>query len=283
MSKNFKQTIFVNALINDEKQRVLMVRRSGKDHFLPGYLELPGGRVNLGESLEKAMKRKLQQDLQVESSLPLYFNSYADVNKHGPYIRTVFEVSHRSEDQILLMSSHSEYVWADSGALKNDKIATHAKRVLKDYFGQMQSGAELKDDGKLLTIYADGGSRGNPGPSASGFVIYDNQKRVVQEGGAYIGVTTNNQAEYTAAELALEAAATRENTNVTSVNFYLDSLLVVNQMNGKYKIKNRELWPVHQRIRELIKLFKQVEFVHIPREQNTVADAKVNQLLDARQ
>jgi len=130
-----------------------------------------------------------------------------------------------------------------------------------------------------LKVYTDGGSRGNPGPSASGYVINDNEDQVVEEGGEYLGITTNNQAEYQAVKLALEQC---RKYCLDHVDFYIDSLLVVNQMNGVWKVKNKDLWPVHQAIKDLQKEFKKVTYTHVRREFNKLADAKVNEVLDNR-
>lgn len=129
-----------------------------------------------------------------------------------------------------------------------------------------------------VKIFTDGGSRGNPGPSASGFVILDMEDNVLVEKGVYLGVTTNNVAEYTALKQALE---TCREMGVKKVNAYLDSLLVVNQMNGIFKIKNRDLWPIHDAIKKLGAGFEKVEYSHVPREFNKLADAEVNKALDA--
>jgi ribonuclease HI/pterin-4a-carbinolamine dehydratase len=129
-----------------------------------------------------------------------------------------------------------------------------------------------------VKIFTDGGSRGNPGPSASGFVIMDMEDNMLVERGEYLGVTTNNVAEYTALKLALEEC---HKMGVSEVHAYLDSLLVVNQMNGIFKIKNRDLWPIHDAIKKLAGGFKKVEFSHVPREFNKLADAEVNKALDA--
>ncbi|HUD05718.1 MAG TPA: ribonuclease HI family protein [Candidatus Saccharimonadales bacterium] len=126
-------------------------------------------------------------------------------------------------------------------------------------------------------IFADGGSRGNPGPSASGFVILDLQDKLIVERGVYLGVTTNNQAEYQALKLALEEAL---KLNISSVKVYMDSLLVVNQMLGKFKIKNRDLWPIYQSIKAMESSFKDISFTHVPRELNKLADRMVNVALD---
>lgn len=126
-------------------------------------------------------------------------------------------------------------------------------------------------------LYADGGSRGNPGPSASGYVIFDMQDDTVVKNGVYLGITTNNQAEYQALKLGLEDALSR---GVRIVHVHMDSLLVVNQMLGIFKVKNRDLWPIHDSIRSLLQQFKHVSFNHVPRSLNKQADAEVNKVLD---
>ncbi len=128
-----------------------------------------------------------------------------------------------------------------------------------------------------VKIFTDGGSRGNPGPSASGFVILDMEDNKLVDKGVYLGVTTNNQAEYTALKLALEEA---HKLGVREVQVYMDSLLVVNQMKGIFKVKNRDLWPIHDAIQQLSKGFQKIEFSHVPREFNKQADAAVNRALD---
>lgn len=128
-----------------------------------------------------------------------------------------------------------------------------------------------------VKVFGDGGSRGNPGPSASGFVILDMEDNILVDQGVYLGVTTNNQAEYTALKLALEEC---KRMQVQEVQVYMDSLLVVNQMKGIFKVKNRDLWPIHEAIKELAKGFKHVSYSHVPREFNKLADAAVNRALD---
>jgi len=128
-----------------------------------------------------------------------------------------------------------------------------------------------------VIIYADGGSRGNPGPSAGGYVLVDEQKNVLVDKGVYLGVTTNNQAEYQALRSALEEA---RNMGAKEVAVYMDSMLVVNQMKGIFKVKNRDLWPIHDAVKELVAAFQEVKFTQIPRELNKLADAAVNRVLD---
>lgn len=128
-----------------------------------------------------------------------------------------------------------------------------------------------------IKLYADGGSRGNPGPSASGFVLLDMQNRLLFEHGEYLGVTHNNVAEYEALKIGLLGA--REH-GARVVHVFMDSLMVINQMRGIFKVKNRDLWPLHQAIVDLLPGFEKITFTHVPRELNRLADAVVNKTLD---
>jgi ribonuclease HI/pterin-4a-carbinolamine dehydratase len=126
-------------------------------------------------------------------------------------------------------------------------------------------------------MFADGGSRGNPGPSASGFVLMTPDDQEIIKNGEYLGITTNNQAEYQALKLGVEYAL---KYGVRELEVYMDSLLVINQMKGIFKVKNRDLWPIHQAIKELCVGFDKVHFAHVPRELNKIADGEVNRVLD---
>jgi len=129
-----------------------------------------------------------------------------------------------------------------------------------------------------VKLYTDGGSRGNPGPSASGYVIENMEGKLFTSKGVYLGITTNNQAEYQALQMGLEEASKYQ---VQTVHVYMDSLLVVNQLKGLYKVKNKDLLPIYQSIKEMIKDFKEVTIEHVPREFNKLADAEVNKALDS--
>ncbi|MEX0919616.1 MAG: ribonuclease HI family protein [Candidatus Saccharimonadales bacterium] len=173
----------------------------------------------------------------------------------------------------LISSSESpDYVWEDAlNALK--KRVNRNKEQSNNYL----SGKDVKKSTKIR-IYSDGGSRGNPGPSAAGYVIMTkDESQILHNGGKYLGITTNNQAEYQAVKLALEAA---EKFSPDEIDFCVDSLLVANQLNGIFKVKNKELWPVYESIKEHTNKFKKVTFRHVYREDNTLADEQVNIILD---
>ncbi|MCG2700962.1 ribonuclease HI family protein [Candidatus Parcubacteria bacterium] len=130
-----------------------------------------------------------------------------------------------------------------------------------------------------LIIYTDGGARGNPGPAGIGAVIYDEQKNIVAEISEYIGETTNNQAEYKA---VIAAIAKAKKLGAEELDFYLDSELVVRQLNREYKVKNNGLAPLFVQVYNAVLSFKKVSFSHIRREMNKEADRLVNLAIDNR-
>lgn len=131
---------------------------------------------------------------------------------------------------------------------------------------------------KHFTLHTDGGARGNPGPAAIGYVLKD-AGRIVAKHGETIGEATNNVAEYTA---LLKGLARAKTEGADSVECKLDSLLVVEQLNRNYKVKDAGLVKLFTQVWNLTQQFTKVTFVHVPREQNDHADELVNHALDAR-
>jgi len=127
------------------------------------------------------------------------------------------------------------------------------------------------------TLYADGGARGNPGPAGSGAVLLDERGEVIAELRRSLGHATNNVAEYTGLIIGLEEALKR---GIDQLDVRMDSLLVVQQMNGRWKIKHPGLKPLALRAGELLARFPRRTIEHVPRERNTLADAQVNRAID---
>jgi ribonuclease HI len=142
--------------------------------------------------------------------------------------------------------------------------------------GDLPTPAMLLEEAK---IYTDGGSRGNPGDSACAFVILDMNNNVVEKSGYYMGMATNNQAEYYGFKKGLERA---RDLGINKISLYSDSQLVVNQMNGIYKVKNQELAPLHEDVQTLARSFEKISFSYVPRELNKIADKEVNRILDSQ-
>ena len=135
---------------------------------------------------------------------------------------------------------------------------------------------------KLIT-YTDGGARGNPGPAAAGGVIKNDKGEIILKTSKYLGETTNNVAEYEALVLALQKAKgifKAQKIKDKNLECYLDSELVVKQLNHEYKIKDENMQKLFIKVWNLTLDFDDVKFIHIPREENKLADEMVNKELD---
>ena len=128
-----------------------------------------------------------------------------------------------------------------------------------------------------LLLYTDGGSRNNPGPAATGFILKTENGQVLRQGGKFLGTATNNEAEYLA---LLEGLKEAKEFNPKQLNCFLDSSLVVNQLNGVFKIKEARLRRLIFEIKKLEPEFESIRYRYIPREKNKEADAIVNEILD---
>lgn len=134
---------------------------------------------------------------------------------------------------------------------------------------------------KRLVVFVDGGARGNPGPAAVGFIIKNSSGEIIHRQGKYIGETTNNVAEYQAVIEALKWINANLKKQSLRVEFFLDSKLVVNQLNGIFKVKEIKMRNLVVRVRQLEReLGGNISYQLIPREKNFLADSLVNQSLD---
>lgn len=287
-----RQKISVRALIKKD-EKFLLVRRAGGTPSYIGQFELPGGKVEYGEDPEASVRREVSEELGVEAGAVQLYRvvSWMDtVERDTQHIIVVYLVGLASPSAKIVMSpEHDKFVWEKLSNIQLDELNLLTKVVLDDELKELATDEETVPIGenvdKISTngiareviVYTDGGSRGNPGPSASGFVIFSLDGELLFEGGKYLGITTNNQAEYQAVKLGLEKAL---ELHAQVVSFRLDSQLVANQLTGVYQVKNRDLWPIHESIKELITKFKKVTFTHVKREFNKDADGMVNKILD---
>ena len=283
------QRIAIRALI-EQNDKLLLVRRANGRVSILGKFELPGGRLLYGEQPEDALRRYLHDDtgLHIETATLLDVVSYIDRDDRAiQYAVITYRVTLASGHHDLKLSdNYDKYVWQSMRDVQHNTV-TDLSQLLLGILQQKEitdKTIQIDHTNDVITaslndavIFTDGGSRGNPGPSASGYVIMDHDEKVVAQGGEYLGITTNNQAEYHGVRLGLEKA---KELGLRKIDFCLDSMLVVNQMNGIYTIKNRDLWPINERIRRLVSDFEKVTFRHVPRELNQLADAEVNRILD---
>jgi ribonuclease HI len=285
-----KQRLSVRAIINQGGKALLLKRANGRETIL-GQYELPGGKLAYNEQPEDALRRYLHDDAGIHIKSAQLFDAvtYIDHDDRGMQYAVIVYLVTPTEDNrpIKLSGNYSKYKWHSMSSIQQSDL-TDLTQLLLGIIQQEEITDESlkvtkandvkKSSDESVTIFSDGGSRGNPGPSAAGYVILNPQQEVIAEGGEYLGITTNNQAEYHGVRIGLERAI---ELKYKRVDFKIDSMLVVNQMKGFYKIKNRELWPIHERIRELMKQFDKVTFNHVAREFNQLADGMVNKTLDA--
>jgi ribonuclease HI len=131
--------------------------------------------------------------------------------------------------------------------------------------------------GRSLVLHADGGSRGNPGPAGAGAVLATEDGQEVAGLSRFLGVATNNEAEYHALIMGLEEA---RRLGCTDLQVRLDSELIVRQLSGRYRVKSPRLKPLHERARRLLAGFERAAVGHVGRELNQRADRLANQAMD---
>lgn len=284
-----KQKVSTRAIIKQDG-KILLLRRTGGRPSIRGLYELPGGRVHMNQQPDDAVRHALRIHTSVAAETVQLSDimSFVDPDdRELQYVFVVYEATLKPTDKTIELSSeYDKYVWKKLSEIQRNELTQSTLQLLGlqdvPYATSTPQGVDVSDGVtktslKGAVIYSDGGSRGNPGPSASGFVILNEGGEVVSEGGAYLGVTTNNVAEYQAVYLGLERA---QELGVRVVDFRMDSLLVVNQMNGLWKIKNSDLAIINNRIHELATKFEKVSFSHVRREYNKLADGMVNKILD---
>ncbi len=286
------QRIAVRAIIRNDSKTLLVRRANGRPTILGKY-ELPGGKLHYGEQPEDALARYLKDDVSLIINTAQLFDvlTYIDHDDRDmQYVFILYLVSLTPDgSRVRLSQNYDKYSWEKVGNIQQTDLTESAKLLLgisQQTIQSVKKDEVISNDVTSATdvlhaiIYSDGGSRGNPGHSASGFVIMNERHEVVQQGGVYLGITTNNLAEYHGVRVGLEKAL---EMGVRTIDFRIDSLLVVNQLNGIYQIKNRELWPVNERVKELVTKFDRVTFTHVKREFNQLADGMVNKILNAHQ
>ncbi len=149
---------------------------------------------------------------------------------------------------------------------------------LQDLFGQVAQHYRDLEQG-TWSLYCDGASRGNPGPAGAGAVLTDPQGEIQAQVIEYLGVATNNVAEYRALLLGLKKA---QDLGVTKIRVFADSELLVRQINGSYRVKAPHLLPLWQEAKKELQKFKAHAITHVPREENAPADGLANQAIDRK-
>jgi len=180
-------------------------------------------------------------------------------------------------------------MWSGRGDLYHSqtaKIVPYRPRALSKAGGVKPVGFDFAIlEVMQFTLYADGGSRGNPGPAGAGAVVFDQGGKRVLEVSDYLGIATNNIAEYEAVlrglRLLRDLYPEGYFTHAT-VSVKMDSKLVIEQLKGAYKVKHPNLVPRYLELKNLIaRSFPHIEYIHVPRAQNADADLLANKAMDA--
>lgn len=282
-----KQRTAVKALVRKQNQTLLLRRANGRESIV-GKFELPGGKIEYKEQPEDALKRYLAKDAGLHASTVQLFDVLSYIDHDDPNLQYVFIVYlvNVENTEVTLSDNYDKAIWQSKSKIQHRDV-TESSRILLGISEQKvvtdEAGEEkLVVDEKKATdsryiVYSDGGSRGNPGHSAAAYVIETPNGEVIERSGMYLGITTSYQAEYQGLRIGLERAL---ELGYKKIEYRLDSLMVVNQMKGIYTVKNRELWPINERILDLLSQFEDVKFTHVRREFNTIADGEVNRILD---
>ena len=276
-----KQRIRVVGIIKTE-EGVLIFKRSRGRSESPVFWELPTGKIKFGEQPEEAMARSLTE--------------YTGLNANNINLKDVITFL-ATEDSSQLSNLYIVYELGIEGEIKpTPRDRYTAYKFVKDFTNSntrlnetSMSVIEIeeektapdrissRDTANSITINVDGASRGNPGPAGIGYCIHDDKGQIIEKGGEFIGFASSRVAEYCAMRKGVERAI---ELNYKTCRFISDSLMVVNQLNGVFHIKNQDIIPIYKDIQTKLQQFEAVSFTHVPRSKNTIADSEANVAID---
>ena len=286
-----KQRIRVTAICKKDGDILLLKRAGGRMDGAEIDFELPTGKIIFGEQPEEAMARVLYENTGVQTASMQLMDVVTFTNLVGSSqlgsLYIVYEVR-LGEDSTIKMTSerYSSYKWTpltDTTNLPLDEATmmvlqiTSTKGVeVKPKLRQI-GGEQVAPESDTATVYTDGASRGNPGPSGIGYYIIGADGRELKRGGEFLGMSNSRLAEYYGLKEGIEQAI---ELGLKRVSFISDNLMMVNQMNGVYKVKNQDLMQVYFDVLELLKNLESYSFTHVPRSQNKEADEEANRVID---
>ena len=281
-----KQRIRVVGIVRQGDTLLLLKRSRGRAEELPSW-ELPTGKIQIGEQPEEAMSQLFFEHLGVQISDIKLVDAVTFVGMPGMSqlgnLYIIYNVSLSSEINLQASERYSAYKFVTPEEIRTLKVDEATLAVL-DIESNRKNGVidNLVPENETAiisgaTIYFDGGSRGNPGPAGIGYVVIDQNGKVIKRGGEFIGFATSRVGEYYALKEACEQGV---ELGLKNVKFIGDNLMVINQMNGVYQVKNQDLVQIHDDILKLISKFQKVAFEHVNREKNTEADLEANKAID---
>lgn len=276
-----KQRVRVVAIIRNENGILVLKRNRGRSDT-PVFWELPTGKIKFGEQPEEAMVRILDEYAELKvgtikiKDVITFLALEGSSRLSNLYI--IYDVTTVGQQKPNPRERYTGYKFIKDFASSGIKLNEASLSVLEILGGKVTTGKiSPRDTASSATIYVDGASRGNPGPSGIGLYIIDTEGKTVERSGEFIGFATSRVAEYMAMKNGIERAI---ELGLKSARFMSDSLMVVNQLNGIFTIKNRDIMPIYDTIQKLLENFESVSFTHIPRSDNAIADKEANLAID---
>ena len=247
--------------------------------------ELPTGKIFFGEQPDEAMARTIYENLNLQADSvrlvdAVTFTDLQNASKQGNLF-IIYEIGLVDGQINISTERYNSYKWVkntETGLVSLEEATSMVLQVLEGKAMGVGSANSLATATNSATIYVDGGSRGNPGPSGVGYYIIAPDGKLIKRGGEFIGFSTSRLAEYYALKEGIEQAI---ELGLKKVRFVSDSLMLVNQMNGLYKVKNRDLFNVYNDVMRLLSQLDSYRVVHVTREKNREADAEANRAIDA--
>lgn len=272
-----KQRIRVAGIVQQGREVLIMKRAQGRMDSAPIW-ELPTGKIKFGEQPEEAVDRMLEEYLGVEvaekielKDVVTFLAPQGSSQLSNLYI--IYSIKLKQDTKISPQDRYTAYKYIKMDELAGYHLDEASLAALEIETHGSDSKVNYKNVANSATVYVDGCSRGNPGPSGVGYYISGPNGEVLACGGEFIGFATSRVAEYYALKTGCEKAI---ELGLKSVRFVGDSLMMINQMNGIYKIKNRDIIAIYDDIQRLLKNFEACAFTHVAREQNARADEQAN-------
>ena len=275
-----KQRIRVVGIIKNEEGTLVFKRSRGRSEA-PVFWELPTGKIKFGEQPEEAMARSLTEYTGLIANSVKLKDVITFLAPEGASqlsnLYIIYELNIEGELKPTPRDRYTAYKFVKDFVAAHTHLSETTTSVLEIEEGKIATNhTTARDTANGITINVDGASRGNPGPSGIGYCIYDNN-HIIERGGEFIGFATSRLAEYLAMRKGVERAI---ELGYKTVKFVSDSLMVVNQLNGVFSIKNQDIIPVYRDIQGKLDQFEAVSFSHVSRSQNMLADAEANAAID---
>ena len=308
------QRIRVTGIVKSGDGILILKRRAGRSGENV-FWELPTGKINFGEQPEEAMERALEENLGVVAKriairdVVTFVASEAGGSNQLSNLFIVYDVVLPEGVRIEATGRYSAYKFLKKGNSAGIRVneatatvlsiesgangfasrtleATAAKNKNDERDGEKEdswSGLEIagapkpRETANAVTIYVDGASRGNPGPSGVGYYAISAEGKQIGRGGEFIGFATSRVAEYMALKKGIQVA---KELGLKRVKFVSDSLMLVNQLNGVFTVKNNDLKDLYSGVKRELREFESYSIVHVKRLANAAADKEAGRAID---